>query len=515
MKVTELRGYRIVRPLGQGGFGKTFLAEDMHSKSQQQCVLKQFSPQATDTTSYQIAQERFQKEAMILLELSRKHSQIPKLYSYFCHDEDFYLVMEYIEGQTLAQKVKEQGALPAAVVEQILKEILQILEVVHGENIIHRDIKPDNIIIRDSDQKPVLIDFGAVKECLHTLLHGQYAATSIVIGSPGYIAPEQAAGRPGYFSDIYSLGMTAIYALTGKSLKELHSQFHPSSLRWQEYAPPLPTYLAAIINKAVQMHPSDRYATATLMLQDLIANAEPIPVTATPQPMPSHPPVADVNTFSPATVAVHPKPDKSAPDRFPDDASVNPTVNAGLTAQSSLGYPRTGRSRLPAWLLGGLVATGVMILGLTGIYAYQWLANQSLTPSPSVSNGTGTSNNNGFGRVAEGEAISLLEKLYVDLSRKDYDAAKSAFTEPLVHTFSASFFNQFKRVSIENLQISSRTDSSINFIGDNTYIWPDGSTQREQRSFAVRNINGKLLITSSEFIKVLQPRQHFRTSPTP
>jgi hypothetical protein len=309
------------------------------------------------------------------------------------------------------------------------------------------------------------------------------------------------------------LGMTAIYALTGKSLKELHSQFHPSSLRWQEYAPPLPIYLAEIINKAVQMHPSDRYATATLMLQDLIANAEPIPVTATPQPMPSDMSVAHVNTFSPATVAVQPKPDKGAPDRFPDDASVTPTVNAGATAPSSLGYPRTSRTSLPAWLLGGLVATGVMILGLTGIYAYQWLANQSLTPSPNASNGT--SNGSGIGRVAEGEAISLLEKLYVDLSRKDYDAAKTAFTEPLVHTFSASFFNQFKRVSIENLQISSRTDSSINFIGDNTYIWPDGSTQREQRSFAVRNINGKLLVTSSEFIKVLQPRQHFRTSPTP
>jgi serine/threonine-protein kinase len=489
--VTELRGYRILRPLGQGGFGKTFLAEDLHSKSRQHCVLKQFSPQTTDKTSYEIAQERFQKEATILLELSRKHPQIPKLYSYFSHDDEFYLVMEYIEGQTLTQKVREQGPLPAAMVEYLLGEILQILEVVHREKIIHRDIKPDNIILRASDQKPVLIDFGAVKECLHTLLQGQYAATSIVIGSPGYIAPEQAAGRPGYFSDLYSLGMTAIYLLTGKSLKDLHSEFHPSSLRWQEYAPSISPHLAEVINKAVQMHPSDRYATATEMLQALAVGSVPVPATVATSPIPGYAPLPEVQTFSPATIAVGAEP----------LGTVSPTRPTDQSAPSGLDSPRW---RMPAWLLGGLVATGVIGLGLTGIYLYRWQARQLRSPVSSVSNDVS------FGTVVEGEAISLLENLYVDLSQKDYSSAQAAFSGQLVDTFSPGFFDQFKRVSVENLRISSRTDSSINFIGDNTYIWPDGSTQREQRSFTVRNINGKLLVTSSEFIQVLQPRQSFQ-----
>ena len=104
--------------------------------------------------------------------------------------------------------------------------------------------------------------------------------------------------------------------------------------------------------------------------------------------------------------------------------------------------------------------------------------------------------------ISEGEAISLIENLYYLLSTKQFDGARALYSSQLAESFAPSFFNQFERVTVEDLQITSRTDNSINFRGQNTYVYPDGSTQREIRSYTVRNLGGELKITSSEFIKV-------------
>jgi serine/threonine protein kinase len=489
--------------LGQGGFGKTFLVEDTQSKTRQQYVLKQFSPQTTDDTSYQLAQERFQNEATVLLELSRKHRQIPKIFGYFFHDEDFYLIIEYIEGATLTQRVRDQGPLPPPFVIQTLQDILQILEVVHSEKIIHRDIKPDNVIIRASDHKPVLIDFGAVKECLHTLMQGQYAATSIVIGSPGYIAPEQAAGRPGYFSDIYSLGMTAIYMLTGKSVKDLQNQFHSYNLDWQHHAPNLPSELASVIDKAIQLHPSERYATAIQMRQALPALTS-TPATLMhvnevgadaqePAPFPPLPNLSQPLTHSPATVAIGTQPVLPAVKITLATPSGNPTQIVPVSTGFS-----TAKKPIWGWVLGAAVACGVLIIGLSGIYVYR---NRLITTTVTTTTTTPAST-----AVDESAAITLLEDLYAHLSNQDYEAAKELFAPRLVKQFDPNFFQKFRRVTIDNVRITSQTNTSLNFIGDTTYVWPDGSTQREQRSFTIRNIEGKLKITASEFIRVLERR---------
>jgi hypothetical protein len=109
--------------------------------------------------------------------------------------------------------------------------------------------------------------------------------------------------------------------------------------------------------------------------------------------------------------------------------------------------------------------------------------------------------------INEGEAISLIENLYYALSEKNFDQARSLYSPQLAESFSSpSFFSQFKRVTVEDLQVTSRTDTSINFIGQNTYVYPDGSTQRELRSYTVRNLDGELKITASEFIKVTKFR---------
>jgi serine/threonine protein kinase len=140
--------YQVIRVLGSGGFGETFLAEDTQMPSGCRCVIKQLKPVANNPQVYQLVQERFQREAAILEELGGNNNQIPRLNAYFTEDGLFYLVQEYIEGQTLTQKLQQHGVLSESSVKDILINILPVLEYVHIKRIVHRDIKPDNIIIR-------------------------------------------------------------------------------------------------------------------------------------------------------------------------------------------------------------------------------------------------------------------------------------------------------------------------------------------------------------------------------
>lgn len=263
--------YRVIRELGQGGFGKTFLAVDTHLPSERSCVIKQLYPIVSKPKQYQWVRERFQREAAILEELSRGNSQIPQLYAYFAEAETFYLVQEYIEGETLTEKVEKNGVLSEQEVTQILISLLQVLDYVHRHHIIHRDVKPDNIILRASDGKPVLIDFGVVKEALETVMDSD-RTHSIAIGTPGYMPSEQAAGRPVYSSDLYSLGLTAVFLLSGQPPHTLESDPRTGELLWRNAVPRLHSQLAGVIDRAVCFHPRDRFADAKEMLAALIAN---------------------------------------------------------------------------------------------------------------------------------------------------------------------------------------------------------------------------------------------------
>jgi serine/threonine protein kinase, bacterial len=543
MQSIELRGYRIIRPLGQGGFGKTYLVEDVHSPTFQQYVVKQFSPQCTDPESYKVAQERFQREAAVLLDLSSKYPQIPKLYSYSFHEQDFYLIQEYIEGPSLSEQWRQTGEISEPVLRQILIEILDTLSLIHAEKMIHRDVKPENIILRSSDQKPVLIDFGAVKESVNTRFSSQQTGASIAIGSPGFMPPEQAAGRPTYASDLYSLGMTAIYLLTGKRPQELETDARSHELIWQASAPQISSDFAAVLTKAVKFNPSDRYASAQAMQQALGADQ----IGLSPNlPVPT------------ATLAVAPVvPQPSAKPK------AHPLVWVGVA------------------VLGGIVVMGG-VLGLVGFYLFSQFAqprsntalataqnaknqgqfedclialsrlpmntelpaeakalqaecqtgvNQQRTSSPEVAPGSNQADGSiptdnpdnqppdndqkaldatpsTSSAISEQTAISTVEELYAQLASKNYAAARDIYGPQLADTFEPTFFNQFTRVTVDNLSITSRTNRSIKLVGDNTYVWPDGSTQREQRSFTVREVDGRPLITASKFVRLVYSRQH-------
>lgn len=339
--------YKVIRELGSGGFGKTFLAEDTHLPSGRRCVVKQLKPQTNDPQIYQIVKDRFQREAVILEDLGQRSNQIPSLYAYFESDGQFYLVQELIEGVTLTKKVQETGTFSDTSVREIITGILPVLEYVHSQRIVHRDIKPDNIILRNSDNQPVLIDFGAVKETMGTTVsQSGNSSRSIVIGTPGFMPYEQTAGRPVFASDLYSLGLTAIYLLTGKFPQELETDPQTGEILWRRYALSVSPTLGGVLDKAIQFHSRDRYNTAREMLDALR-----IGVTAIPSPTPtiiSPPPVGVVNQ---ATTVVSANP---VPQAFPPQPTSSTVAAGGLTDWQKAII--TG-SVIGVFVLGALIVT--------------------------------------------------------------------------------------------------------------------------------------------------------------
>jgi serine/threonine protein kinase, bacterial len=261
--------YQVIQVLGDGGFGQTFLAEDTYMPSRRCCVIKQLKPIANAPQTYQIIQQRFEREAATLEYLGENNNQIPKLYAYFLENGQFYLVQEWIKGQTLRDIVITKGLVNETTVRKILVSLLSVLDYVHSQGIIHRDIKPDNIILRSHDLQPVLIDFGAVKETIRSEIGVSFPTHSIIIGTPGYMPSEQAVGRPVYASDIYSLGLTAIYLLTGKNPQELPTNPQTGEICWLQHAPHVSLDLAKILNLAIKPQASDRFDNANKMLYAL------------------------------------------------------------------------------------------------------------------------------------------------------------------------------------------------------------------------------------------------------
>jgi serine/threonine-protein kinase len=253
--------YRVIQALGQGGFGATFLAIDEELPGQPNCVIKQLRPNANAPHIMDMARELFRREAETLGRIGN-HPQIPRLLDYFEANQEFYLVQEYVSGSTLQQEIKQSGPLSEHGVKQFLSEILPVLEYIHSSRVIHRDIKPANIIRRNQDNKLVLIDFGAVKyQNQQPTMNAseQTALTSYAIGTPGFAPPEQMAMRPVPASDIYALGVTCVYLLTGKSPKDL--DYDPSSgeLLWERHVAHISPHFRDVLKKMLEIAVKQRF----------------------------------------------------------------------------------------------------------------------------------------------------------------------------------------------------------------------------------------------------------------
>jgi|GEM_PF-372593 len=271
--------YQVEQVLSEeGGFGKTFLARDIHLPNNPLCVVKQLKPRQNNSETLIVAKRLFDKEAKALQKLGN-HDQIPRLLAHFEQDNEFYLVQEYIQGHNLNQEITYGKQLSESYVIKLLQDTLEVLAFVHQNNVIHRDIKPGNLIRRKEDGKIVLIDFGAVKEIrtqvtnngqtIYTLANGQITDT-LVIGTLGYMPSEQAMGKPRFSSDLYALGIVCLQALSGLFPGEL-----PENSQ-DEYCcqvlinrQPVSPSLTTIINKMVRDNYRERYANATEALEAL------------------------------------------------------------------------------------------------------------------------------------------------------------------------------------------------------------------------------------------------------
>ncbi|AFY73432.1 serine/threonine protein kinase [Synechococcus sp. PCC 7502] len=259
--------YIIKNILGQGGMGRTYMAEDME-RFNEPCVLKEFIPYSPTPEAIKKAKELFQREASILYQI--KHPQVPQFRATFEASGRLFLVQDYVDGKTfrdiLIECVKRKTTFSEAEVTELLLTVLPILVYLHSHHIIHRDISPENLILRNSDRLPVLIDFGVVKETATKLL--SHSSHSTVVGKLGYAPPEQMqSGRAYPNSDLYALAATAVVLLTGKEPQEL---FDDVSLTWHwEQFASVSAGLKQVLDKMLSFKPNDRYSNAQEVLAAL------------------------------------------------------------------------------------------------------------------------------------------------------------------------------------------------------------------------------------------------------
>lgn len=332
--------YRVIRLLGEGGFGRTYEAVDT-DRMDDPCVIKQFMPQFQGTSALEKATELFKEEAKRLYELG-EHPQIPRLIAYFEQDNRLYLVQELIEGQNLLAELTQQGVFSEEKIWQLLADILPIMKFVHERNVIHRDIKLENIIRRRtgvSSSLPkggnfrssafprggrgelVLIDFGISKQVTGSLM----SQVGTTVGTPGYSPMEQMRGQVFPGSDLYSLGITCLRLLTQCLPKvdgsdDLYDPINGGWI-WRKRLPAgtkISTELANILDKLIQDYLKNRYQSADEVIKAL--NLYSLP----PQPLFVNGGKLDINSFRAKAGQVAINTPLSQSGKINSNISVNP-----------------------------------------------------------------------------------------------------------------------------------------------------------------------------------------------
>jgi serine/threonine-protein kinase len=230
--------FELVRLLGRGGMGAVYLARERGLE--RYVAIKVLSPDVAVTAQ---ARERFRREARTAARLT--HQNILPLHSFGEVGDLAYLVMDYVRGESLADRLDREGRLPSEVARRILSELADALDYAHRHGVIHRDIKPENVLMEDESGRAILADFGIAK----ALDPGaSLTQTGVVIGTLQYMSPEQAAGDRAIDgrSDIYSLGVLGYVMLTGRALFEGRSFRDVLVKQATQEPPPLHVVLAGV-----------------------------------------------------------------------------------------------------------------------------------------------------------------------------------------------------------------------------------------------------------------------------
>src|SRR4051812_234364 len=264
----EVDGCRIVKKIGQGGMGIVYLAE--HTKLKQQYVVKILNPAlvaAEDTV------QRFFREAQSVARLN--HPSIVGIQNVGQEGDYYYIRMEYVDGDTVENIVKEQKKLDWKLASKVVLDTAEALSHAHKKGIIHRDIKPENIMLTKNGEVKVM-DFGLAKQVQAAT---KVSVTGQIVGTPFFMSPEQAGGKTvDARSDIYSLGVSYYYLLTGvkpfngKNLQEIflkHFFYTPESPKI--YTPDLPENVCEVIRRCLKKKKKERYQSAAQLAKDLRA----------------------------------------------------------------------------------------------------------------------------------------------------------------------------------------------------------------------------------------------------
>jgi serine/threonine protein kinase len=275
--------YRVTKVLGQGGFGRTYLAQDT-ACFDELCVLKEFTPNDRGRDSLRKARELFQREAKALYQIN--HPQIPRFRANFEEAKRLFLVQEYAEGKTyakiLGERIRESRTFTEEEALLFLQQMLPVLDNIHSQGIIHRDISPDNMILREVDQMPVLIDFGVVKAGVHNLEAedseaGQHGTT---VGKAGYAPNEQLQTGEAYAnSDLYALAVTVVVMMTGRKPESLIDK-STMTWKWQQWLPTISPWFAKVLMRMMSYRPTNRYQSAKEVLHALRSVAELVGINA-------------------------------------------------------------------------------------------------------------------------------------------------------------------------------------------------------------------------------------------
>jgi serine/threonine protein kinase len=266
--------YRVTKILGQGGFGRTYLAQDT-ACFDELCVLKEFTPNERGRDSLKKARELFGREAKTLHRIN--HPQIPSFRANFEEAKRLFLVQEYAEGKTyakiLGERIRESRTFSEEEAINFLYQMLPILTNIHNQGIIHRDISPDNIILRESDQLPVLIDFGVVKAGVKDLeaAGGEIGQQGTTVGKAGYAPNEQLQTGEAYAnSDLYALAVTVVVMMTGRKPESLIDK-STMTWKWQQLLPTISPWFAKVLMRMMSYRPNNRYQSAKEVSQALRA----------------------------------------------------------------------------------------------------------------------------------------------------------------------------------------------------------------------------------------------------
>ncbi|ABB57141.1 serine/threonine-protein kinase [Synechococcus elongatus] len=517
--------YELQAPLSSGGFAETWLAIDTMTPSRRSVVVKQLKTPADDSI-LPVVLAAFEREAAVLEHLGQHCDRVPVLYAYFQEAGQLYLVQEYIAGQTLRQLGRQSPEQARSLLEQLLA----ILATIHQAGAIHRDIKPDNIILRESDSRPVLIDFGAVRQAIETASATQLRTASKVIGTPGYMAPEQAMGRVTFATDLYGLAMTIGFILTGQDPLDWPTDHQTGLIFWEALLPDLDPQLRRILERASQPQLIQRYSSVAEMQAALTASTTAI---ATQVVAPRQQPRKQKERKARQTPSSAPPTRSLQPVPPPLPRSDRPQQQRSLWLGIGI--------FLVLSLTGAVLATGLWFWQEQERTRQQALRQQfeelqanlqearrraeaAKAEAERAKAEAEAAKNNPLGTLAEqwfggsnetkvpttltaDNAIATVESLYGAIAARNWSIAQTYFAGDLAAQFDPQFFEQFREVTVENLSITRQSIDRIELIGENRYIWPDGSQQREQRSFTIAPDSDGLKLVESQFLAVLEPRR--------